>query len=428
VRHLQIHRQALTNGLEVFVAPRPGAHTAAFSLVVRVGSRHETEPAHGASHMLEHMFFRGTTRYPDSRSLNAAVERIGSTLDASTSRDHTSFEMRTFPETLGEALGLTGELLTEATFQDLDLERKVILQERLDEVDENGRDIDVDNVAKALLWPASGLGRKIIGTKRSIQGLTIEALRAHRDRHYCGRNMVLGVAGPIEPNEVLAFANHAFGALPEGTRNVVDPVAIRGDLPALEVTSHAGSQTDFELGFVGPHDAHDDTLALAMLLRVLDDGTACRLRVRLCDETGLAYDVGARLELYEDTGIIGIDGAVGHGQVAELVEETVAVLLALKQQPVSDEELERARNRLRLDMMSSLDSVEACAAYLANAALHREPEPLEQRLERALRLDASDLQDVAKRYFRADALQLVLVGDVPRRVRRRIDDALRAIG
>jgi predicted Zn-dependent peptidase len=405
----------------------PQARTAAFSLVVRVGSRHEDEASHGASHLLEHMFFRGTPRFPSAHALNAAVERIGSTLDASTSRDRTNFEMRTFPETLPEALALTGEILTEASFADLELERRVVLQERLDEVDASGRDVDLDNIAKAALWPIGGLGRKIIGTKRSIQGLDVPALRAHRDRYYVGRNMVLGVAGPLEPEAVWEAAERAFHGLPPGERSVIEPAGARTDLPACELVSHSGSQTDFELCFLGPPDGHPDTLALSMLLRVLDDGTASRLRVRLCDELGLAYDVGARLEVFEDTGLVGVDGAVAHAQIAEVLEETCRLLGKLQREPVSEEELNRARARVRLDLLSTLDSVESCATYLASAAANRNPEPLRDRMRRALAFDADDLRAVARRHFRPSAAQIALVGDVPRKLKRRIVSALDAL-
>ena len=210
-------RARLDNGLRVVVIPLPHLHTASFGLFLRVGSRYERLEMNGISHLLEHLLFRGCQRFPDVFSFNAAVERVCPGLGAATYRDFGAFDATCAPDRLSELLALVGAMLGAPLLADLELERRVILEEIADEVDERGRDVDVDNVAKRAMFGAQGLGLKIGGDAGVLQRLSEADCRSWFADHYGAANMVLAVAGPIAPDEVVAAARAALGALAPGS-------------------------------------------------------------------------------------------------------------------------------------------------------------------------------------------------------------------
>jgi predicted Zn-dependent peptidase len=424
---LDLQQFTLDNGLKLLVSPMPYARTAAFSLVVRVGSRHDPPERQGLTHLLEHMLFRGTGRLEGPREVNAALESHGAPLSASVLRDQTIFEMPTFPEALPDALMLLGEMFTQPRFADLDIERDVVLQERLDEVDERGRPKDVDNLAMRSLFPSDGLGWSIIGTRRSIRTIRVDDLRAHLQGHYTGRNMILAVAGPVSPEAIRQAVERALGDLPAGERVAALPATPRADLPAVAMISEDDSQADFDLTFLTAKAAHPDAEALDVIVRLLDDGASSRIRARLCDDLGLAYEVGVHQEIYADVGLMRVTGAVAPERLTELVREVGRELADLRKRPVPSEELERVRGRVMFDLLAALDSPESLSSWLAEEALYRSVDELPESLRRLLELGSEDLRQVASRYFGATRAQLAVVGDM-RRDRRRLERALGELG
>src|SRR3954467_2350393 len=211
-----VHKSTLPNGLRVVTVELPHLHTGMIAAYVRAGSRHEEPAQNGVSHFLEHLFFRGSEGHPDGRAMNALVEDCGGSLNGVTTRDHGYYFSPVHPERLEIPLAVLGDMLARPLFKEIELEREVILEEILDEVDEQGRDIDVDNLAKRALFPDHPLGLKIAGTRESVAALTEADLRAQHERAYGARNLVLACAGPLEHGRILDLAEKHFGGLPQG--------------------------------------------------------------------------------------------------------------------------------------------------------------------------------------------------------------------
>src|SRR5262245_16324622 len=138
----------LDNGLAVTTVALPPLHTAVCPLFVKVGARFESPEDNGLSHFVEHMLFRGTERYPTSLALNTAVEQLGSTLHAETGRDYTLFQLALEPAHVPAAIELLGELLGRPRFSDIELERALILEEINEDYDEQGIEINADDIAR----------------------------------------------------------------------------------------------------------------------------------------------------------------------------------------------------------------------------------------------------------------------------------------
>jgi predicted Zn-dependent peptidase len=404
------HRDVLPNGLRVVTVETPHLHTALLAVYVRTGSRHETAANNGVSHFLEHLFFRGSEGWPDTVKMNSAVEEVGGNLNGVTTRDHGYYYTPLHPAHLGVGLEVLGDMLTRPKLTDMEVERSIILEEMLDEVDENGRDIDIDNLSKRVLFPQHPLSFKIAGTKESVSRLSHEQIREHFARHYVTGNMVVTAAGRVKHDEVLALVERHFARLPRGAESIDLPPPPTPAGPHLHVVTHDESQTEFRISFRTVPEHHEDWPALQLLRRFLDDGLSSRLPFEIVEKRGLAYSVHASLEAFHDAGIFEIEAACAPDRASVVVAEVFRVLGELATTPVGDEELARARRRHRMLLEFSQDSPGELAGWFGGTELFRRPESFGRRADLVDAATAAHVRDIARRYFARENLTVVAVG------------------
>jgi predicted Zn-dependent peptidase len=405
-----VHKGALDNGLRVVTIELPHLHSAMIAVYVRAGSRHEDQQRNGVSHFLEHLFFRGSRGYPDGRAMNALVEDAGGSLNGVTTRDHGYYYSPIHPQRLETAIAVLGDMLARPLFKDVELEREVILEEILDEVDEEGRDIDVDNLSKRALFGLHPLGYKIAGTKETVAALTEADLRAHHQRCYGARNMVLAVAGPLRHGQVMELAAQHFGVLPSGEPLGDTPLDRFPGGPQLVSVDHRESQTEVRLTFPGPPEQHADFAPLIVLRRVLDDGLASRLQLNVVERQGLAYAVHAGVDVFSDCSLFEIEAACAPKKAPLVGAEFLRLLAELCDVPVPEEELHRARLRHRIGLEFSMDSQGEMLGWFGGTELFRPAETFAQRIARVDAVTADDVRRVARGIFRRGALLACAVG------------------
>ncbi len=417
----EVHRAVLGNGLRVLTARSPGLHSAMIALYVRTGSRHETRALNGVSHFLEHLFFRGSVGYPDTVAMNAAVEAAGGSLNGITARDHGCYYTPIHPHEVGTGLAVLGDLMRRPLLTEMDVEREVILEEILDEVDASGRDIDPDNLSKRIVFGDHPLGFKIAGTARNVRRLRPRDVRAHHARFYNGSNLVLAVAGPVDPRRVADLADRHLGALPRGQASTDVPAPAWPESPWLEIVEHDDAQTEFSLSFPCPPERHRDYPVHLCIRRILDDGLSSRLPFEVVERRGLAYALHAGIDTFADAGMTVIDGACAPRKLPHVVEEVLRVLGELADKPVPEEELIRVQRRHRMTLAFSLDSVADLAGWYGAGEVLSSPEGFEERCRRVEAVTPGDVQRIARKTFRRRNLVAVVVGPARRRERAAVD-------
>jgi predicted Zn-dependent peptidase len=409
------YKDELASGLKVVTVELPHLHSASIVMYARVGSRYESGRDNGLSHFLEHMLFRGTARLPDAYRLNRAIEELGGTLYAETGRDYSLYQIGLHPETLAGGIALFGEIFRTPTFSDIEVERRIILEEMLEDLDEDGRLVNIDDIARLEVWPRHPLGYRITGPYENVKRFTTRDVRRHFQRCYGARNMVLCVSGAVERRRVLAAAERAFAGLQPGRALTVAPPDGTQDAPRLVHVDHEGSQTEVQLLYRAFPETDPDFPSLIALGRVIDDGMSTRLHRRLLDELGLAYYVAGSLEPFIDAGLYEIDGATAHENVAELVREALGLLGRLRDAPPGDEELDKARRRYRWDLEHSFDDPDAMAGWWGGTELFFGPTSFDEKLARLERVTPDSVRAVARRVFRPERLTVACVGRLPAR-------------
>jgi len=411
-------RARFPNGARLVVAPTPGLHSAMLALYVRAGSRHERPEANGASHFVEHLVFRGSRGYPDSRAMNEAVEAAGGSMNAMTARDHTCFYTSLHPAGLETGIDVIVDLIRHPLLRDIDVERQVILEEILDEVDSRGRDVDPDNLVKRLAFPDHGLGQKIAGSRGSVRALGEGALRAHHARHYTGANVVMVAAGPISYEEVVELAAPRLGALPRGSAQQSVPAPPWPAGPTLRAIEHDDAQVEFSLAFPAVPERHRDHAAALVVRRLLDDGLSSRLPFEVVERHGLAYSIHASLETFEDAGLFTFEGACTPSRLERVAGEIFRVVAGLWDGVLPADELARVKERHRMSLTFALDNPSELVGWFGAGELLGTDETLEERCRRVERVTAADVRRVARTMFQRRHLLGVAVGPEARSLRR----------
>ncbi|MGK3994623.1 M16 family metallopeptidase [Sorangium sp. So ce1024] len=418
----------LSNGLKVVLVPQPQVHRAVASLYLRVGSRFETQQNNGISHFLEHMVFRGTPSLPSAHAQALAFERLGGTLYAATHVDHGVMSISVPPTNLEPVLALLGEVTTSPRFTAIEVERGIVREEILEDLDDEGRDIDADNNARALMYERHPLGFTITGGIDALDRFDEAMLRAHHARHYTAANAVLCVAGRFDPDACARVVERHFGAMPRGEQVPVTPPPNGQKKPRFRFIENQSSQTELRVAFRGVSERDPREPAVEMLLRVLDDGMSTRLYERICDRLGLCYDVSGMFEAYEDDGVVDIAAGVQHDRATVVIREIFALLRELAETGPREDELAKARDRHLWSVEAMQDDPEATAGFYGLSALADIARTPEARHDELARVTVEDVRDAARALFRPERLTVVAVGLLRASEEAKLEKAVRSFG
>lgn len=380
------------------------------ALWARVGSRFETQADNGVSHFLEHMIYRGTRRIPSAHAVNLAFEELGGSLFASTQVDHGIFSLSLPPESLDAACRLFGEVISQPAFLDMEVEKGIVLEEILEDLDDEGHQVDPDNLSRALIYADHPLGFTITGSEAQVRAFDERTLRRWHEAHYAANNAVLAFSGPVDAEAALRLAERDFGALRAGARASAAPPPHTQTRAQLEIVDNVASQTDLRICLRAFSETDPRRPALDVLMRLVDDGMSTRLYHRLCDARGLCYDVSAAFDGYEDDGVVDVAAGVQHRRAALVTREVLAMFEELARQGPTDDELEKARRRIRWDAASMTDSAEETGAFYAGGLLFDRFQTLAQRVDELTRVEAADVRAAAADLARPERLSVVAVG------------------
>ncbi len=420
--------EAAAAELPVLVIPRKASHRAVVTMLLRVGSRFESRADNGVSHFLEHMLYRGSASNPTAHDLALAFERLGGTLYAATQSDHGTLAISLPPENLEPACRLFADVVRSPRFSDIEIERDIVREEILEDLDDDGRQIDADNLVRALMYKGHPLGFTITGSLRQLASFDVPALERHHARHYTGTNAALCFTGAVDPDACVRLARELFSDMPKGPRVTVAPPPPPQDAPRLRLVENVSSQTDLRIAFraVGDHDPREP--AAEMLLRVLDDGMSTRLYERICDAKGLCYDVSALHESYEDDGVFDVAAECRHARAPEVLGEVLGLLADLAEHGPTEAELDKARDRDGWQMRALLDDAEGLAHLAAMGTIARIARTPAERHRELAAATRAEVRDAAAAIFRPQGMSVVAVGMADAAAQRAIKKALASFG
>lgn len=423
----RIQSRVLKNGLRLNLVRMPAVHRAALDVHVRVGSRFETARENGISHFHEHMLHRGIPGYPTAHAQALAFEELGAAFGAMTYVDHGVLSCSVPVENLERSLELTALLCESPLFNDIAIEKGIVREELLESYDGNGRLVDGNSILRELCFGGHALGMPIAGTRTTLSRFDAKGLRKFHRRHYVGAGMVVTLAGAFDPERLGRLAARRFGALPAG-RSVAASAPPAQTEAQFRYVADSGSQTWLGLAFRAPSDNDADEPATELLMRVLDDGNATRLYRALSDERGLCYDVSAMFEAYSDVGVLEIVAECAHASAPRVLNETLNVLTDLLLHGPTEDELARAKARLRWQMLELYDMPTELAGFVGQGVLSDCVADPEGRIEQLMNVTPERVRATAERIFRAQHSSLVVIGKLDRVAQKKLQAAQQKLG
>ena len=411
-----VTREVLDTGLRLITESMPHVRSVSIGVWLTRGSRHEASPQSGIAHFVEHMLFKGTATRT-AEDIAQAIDSIGGQLDAFTAKEYASYYIKVLDEHLPTAVNLLSDIVMNPRFEadDLDKEKKVILEE-IKMVEDTPDDL-VHELFTQHFWEGHALGRPILGSKETVESFTPAVLREYFRTAYVAPNLIVSAAGNVQHAQVRDLVNGAFGTLPT-TREDFDDTVPRV-VPQVLVRSKELEQSHVCLGTNSYPQNHPDRYVSYIMNTVLGGSMSSRLFQNVREKRGLAYAVFSGLSAYRDAGNITIYAGCANEAVPEVVDLCVEELRGLKQSPVPDAELRRAKDHLKGSLMLSLENTASRMSHLARQEIYFERHfGLDETLAGVERVTAADVTRVASDLFANGSLAATVVGPSPREMTR----------
>ncbi|MEM1042593.1 MAG: pitrilysin family protein [Bacteroidota bacterium] len=397
-----------SNGLTVLLLPQAAAPVVTFMVTYRVGSRNERAGLTGATHLLEHLMFKGTARYnkDDGTAIFPTLQRVGAAVNATTWFDRTNYFELLPSEHLGLAVEVEADRMRNARVRDEDLasERTVVLNE-LDR-GENDPTRKLLQALHATAYFAHPYGHPTIGWRSDVETVTAAGLRHFYDTYYWPDNATASVIGDFDRTDALDLVEQHFGAIPAAPDAFEHPVTAEPPQAGERrvTVRQAGQLGAVMLGFKSVAALDADADALDVLSVALGSGKSSRLYRRLTDQ-GLTTSVFAYAPRLRDPGLFIVYGAlapdVTHAEVEAALWET---LQAVADEGLTEAEIERARNQVVAQEAFGRDGPYAIASQLNEAVAAGDWTLYTTYLDRIERVTAEAVQAAARRLFDRDRL------------------------
>ncbi|HEY3517490.1 MAG TPA: pitrilysin family protein [Gammaproteobacteria bacterium] len=392
----------LANGLQVLLFRDPSKATITVNMTYLVGSIDESYGETGMAHLLEHMLFKGSTKFPD---ILAAIRSHGAQFNGTTSWDRTNY-FETFDASdanLEWALDLESDRMVNAFVaqKDLDTEMTVVRNEfERGENDPTG--VLFERVmSTAYLW--HGYGNSPIGSRSDIENVPIPRLQAFYKRHYQPDNAVLVVAGRFEEQRTLDLIAKYFSPIPRPTRELSDNYTIEPtqDGEREVVVRRVGDVQILMAGYHAPDGAHEEFVPLQVASEVLGDVPSGRLYKALV-ETGLASQIGVTSLQQRDPGMVIFFAMVPKDNSIDAARTAMmATLDGLRENPITAEEVERIRNQAMSGFEQQMNNSQGIAIQLSSWAAIGDWRLMFLDRDRVRTASAEATQSAALKYFKS---------------------------
>jgi predicted Zn-dependent peptidase len=418
-------KKTLHNGLRVVAVEMPHLHCVEIAVYIKVGGRDDPDDKAGLSHFLEHMLFRGTREFPSNLELETAFEAIGGCVNATTDEESTCYFSRVHPDHVAEGVELFASMLLRPTLKGIDIEKRIISEEALEDINEQGEETNPHNLSSRLLWPGHPLGKPTIGYLDTIKSFAVEDLKTHLDSFYAPSNAVLVLAGDIKAETAFAAASKAFGEWRGNASLPLLPAPSQQSRPQSLFVKDSDSQVHLLIAFRGFPRSDPRITAGRLIRRILCGGGSSRLHLRLREELGVVYSVDASISAYEETGSFAIELSVLRENLALSIREVLNETMRLAKEPIPDTELARVKKCYIYDLEYGRDSAYEMQARYGWGELMGICRSIEEDRAEAENVNAEGIRSAAGTLFAPHNLNLVSVGPWKNAERRETEGILK---
>jgi len=401
---MTIERTEFASGLRVLTDRMPGVRSVTLGIWVGTGSRDEVPRISGSSHFLEHLLFKGTPSHT-AFDIAETFDSVGGDLNAFTDREMTCYYARVLDKDLPMAVDYMCDMLQNSLLRkpDFESEKQVILEEI--NVHEDTPDDLIHDFFFETLWPSHPLGRPVLGTAESINGVSRDAVNRFYRKHYEPSNFVIAVAGNVQHEDLVKLVSKRMDAgrvRSTGLRPaaLADPRAVPQPANSVAVKRRATEQAHMLIGTNGVARSDPDRFAFGLVNDALGGGMSSRLFQEVREKRGLAYSVYSYHSMFAETGLFALYAGTTPRHAQQVLELAREQLEDVAQNGIREEELERAKGHMRGSLALSLEGTSSRMSRLGKSeVLHAEILTVGQMLKRIEAVTFDDAKRVAERVF-----------------------------
>jgi len=397
----------LDSGVRVVTEAMPSVRSAALGFWVGTGSCAETDEQAGLSHLLEHLLFRGSSRF-SSLEIDQIFDGMGAEVNAGTGKETTSVFTRVLDGHLPRAFDVMSDMVWRPAFEDADTERQVVLEE-IAMYEDDPQDKVFDVLGEAVFGDHP-LGRAIIGRAEVVAGTPLEAIARFHHRRYVPGNVVIAAAGSVDHEALVSLVAES---LPDRAGG---PAAAAGAAPGAQPARVRFERKDTEqyhlcLGGPGVSRSDDRRFAMRVLDNVLGATTSSRLFQEVRERRGLAYSVYSFFNQYASTGQVGIYVGTRPENLAAALEVVGTELGRIRAEPATDAELKRAKENVKGRLVLSLESTTARMNRLGSSILTGVPLlGVDELIDRVDAVGSEDLEALVAELLDPERLSAAGIG------------------
>ncbi len=408
---MDYHRTVLPNGARLITVPMPESPTVTVVVLVEAGSKYETKKISGVSHFLEHFLFKGSQKRPTPVAISHELDALGAASNAFTSQENTVYFAKARKDKAVEILDIISDLYINPILPEKELpkEKGVIIQEISMYEDDPMR--HVQDVLMELFYGDQPAGWNIAGTKGSVGALTRDDLARYRESHYVASSTVVVLAGAFEERLMAGKVSVLFDKLSAAPKPEKAKVIDTQKSPAAFLRYKATDQTHIVIGARAFSTFDPDVPALRLLSVILGGGMSSRLFVKLREELGICYYIGASPDLFTDHGLFQVAAGVDTARAPLAVKTIIEELGKVKNEAVPAKELRKAKDYLIGNIYLGLESTDERALFYGGQEVAGKPIKTPAQVTAEIEaVTSSDIERVARRLFVARHINLAMVG------------------
>lgn len=404
-------KTTLKNGLRIITQEMESTASVTVLVLVGAGSRYETKEINGISHFLEHMFFKGAERYPDTKAVSSAIDAVGGDFNAFTGKEYAGYYVKVAADHLKLAMDVLSDMMVNSKFdsKEIDKERGVILEEYNMYQDTPMYQVGWD--FERLLFGDQPMGWDQVGTKELIQSVKHEDFVKYKEELYAPNNVVLSVVGNIKHEGVVERAEEFFTFAKKKKAYDWKPIEPLAAPHQVYLKNKKTEQAHLVLGFPGYPENHEDHYVKKVLSVMLGGNMSSRMFLGVREKQGLAYYIQTTTDDYMDAGVLstraGVDLKRADLAVTAIIDEYKQVV----EEGIKEDEVTRGKDYLKGKLTLRLEDSEEYAHLLGKYELLydkvRKPAKILERLDAVM---VADIERVAKDILKEENLRLAMIG------------------
>lgn len=401
----------LENGLRIINIPMRNTQAVTVLIMVGTGSKYETKETNGISHFLEHMFFKGTKKRPNTLKIAETLDKIGGIYNAFTSKEFTGYWAKVDSGHFDLALDWVSDILFDSKFEEKEInkERGVIVEEFNMYLD-TPTDYITDLWEK-LLYGDQPAGWMTLGKKENILRFKRADFLNYLSKHYCSKNTVVCIAGNINSEVIEKKIKRYFRKIRTINPPTKPKVIEKQKKPKSLLYFKDTDQTHIALGVRGYDLFHSQRFSQIILAKILGGFMSSRLFISVREKRGLAYYIRTISESATDTGYLVTFAGIDTKSVEKAIKLILKEYRRLKERKITTSELKKAKDYLKGSLALYLESSDAQASFYAGQELlTKKILTPEEKIAKINAITKEDLQRTAKEIFQPSKLNLAIIG------------------